>query len=494
MSIAGAVVTLRNVSHIRVEGLTFDNVAGWLFARNCSNITIENCTFENATWGAKGGARIIECDHFVFKNNTFRKSAFDALIIAMSDYNLLENNTFDTAGHALLALRSASYSVVRNNSFRNPLQKLVEVYDHKLDTRDSLNPSYVPVPAYNHTRHNVFEGNTFGFHPYFRKRGGQPSAMQYSGQSGIIRHNVFCNPVGVSPDPGHPNRAAGGIGIYLRWGGSWTGWRGNRIIGEAHEAGYVTRNRIYHNTFWGYDQGQVQLPIDKAMERVANPPPMKNVSDFRNHLFDKRFAFEDNIFKNNIFAGGKIVPHVNWGWLTRLAGRPVQVLARGRLRVTEFRSNNFFASGRHSGQLIYNGIRTASPRYFNSTYRTFSDNTQENPLFVDADDRDFHLQPNSSMIDAGGFLTTVAGASGSGRQMAVEDASYFYPGNGIQGEVGDLVRLEGQESDVRIVDVDYEKNILGLSESITWKKGQGVSLPYSGSRPDMGAFEFTPKR
>jgi hypothetical protein len=115
-------------------------------------------------------------------------------------------------------------------------------------------------------------------------------------------------------------------------------------------------------------------------------------------------------------------------------------------------------------------------------------------LFVDADEKDFHLQPNSSMIDAGGFLTTVAGASGSGRQMAVEDASYFYPGNGIQGEVGDLVRLEGQESDVRIVNVDYEKNILGLSESITWNKGQGVSLAYSGSRPDMGAFEFTPER
>jgi hypothetical protein len=180
--------------------------------------------------------------------------------------------------------------------------------------------------------------------------------------------------------------------------------------------------------------------------------------------------------------------------LTRLAGRPVQVLARGRLRVTHFRFNNFFAWGRHSGQLIYGRVRAAPPAYFNSTYGTFSDNTQRDPLFVNADNKDFHLKPNSSMIDAGGFLTTVAGASGSGRQMAVEDASYFYPGNAIPGETGDLVRLEGLESDVRIVDVDYEKNILGLSESITWKKGQGVSLPWSGSRPDMGAFEFTPER
>jgi len=127
-------------------------------------------------------------------------------------------------------------------------------------------------------------------------------------------------------------------------------------------------------------------------------------------------------------------------------------------------------------------------------YGSFSDNTQKDPQFVNSDGRDFHLRPNSSMIDAGGFLTVVVGESGSGRQMAVEDASYFYAGNGIQGEVGDLIRLEGRESDIRIVDVDYEKNVLGLSESITWKEGQGVSLPYSGSRPDMGAFEFTPER
>ena len=268
-------------------------------------------------------------------------------------------------------------------------------------------------------------------------------------------------------------------------------------MGEAHEAGFVTQNRIYHNVFRGYDFGQVRISPDNAMKRVANPPPMKNVPDFRNHSFDKPYAFEDNIFKNNAFTDGKIVPHRNRIWLKKLAGRPVQVILGGRLHVTYFNHNNFFARGPYSNELIYDQVSRENypaciPKYFDAMYGTFSDNTQKDPLFVDPNNHNFHLQPNSPMIDAGAFLTIVTSPSGSGDQITVEDAAYFYDGYNIPGEKGDLIRLEDTESVARIVDIDYDRNILKLSQSIVWRKGQGISLNYVGSRPDVGAFEFTP--
>jgi hypothetical protein len=95
------------------------------------------------------------------------------------------------------------------------------------------------------------------------------------------------------------------------------------------------------------------------------------------------------------------------------------------------------------------------------------------------------------MIDAGGFLTIVTSPNGSGDQMTVEDAAYFYNGYNIPGEKGDLIRLEDTKSVARIVYIDYDRNILKLSQSIVWRKGQGISLNYVGTRPDVGAFEFT---
>jgi parallel beta-helix repeat protein len=118
------------------------------------------------------------------------------------------------------------------------------------------------------------------------------------------------------------------------------------------------------------------------------------------------------------------------------------------------------------------------------------------PLFVNAPLRpvgdhsqfDFHFQSGSPGIDAGAYLTRVT-SFGSGTQIPVNEAGYFTNGFGV-GE-GDLIQLEGQTQTARIVNVDYDNNLLTLDTSLTWTSGQGVSLPYSGSRPDIGAYEFS---
>ena len=94
------------------------------------------------------------------------------------------------------------------------------------------------------------------------------------------------------------------------------------------------------------------------------------------------------------------------------------------------------------------------------------------------------------MIDKGAFLTKTVG-SGEGLTIAVEDARYFMDGWGITG--GDVIQLEGGAETATITHVDYEKNLLTIDRPLRWGEGQGVSLPYSGSAPDIGAYELTPR-
>ena len=108
------------------------------------------------------------------------------------------------------------------------------------------------------------------------------------------------------------------------------------------------------------------------------------------------------------------------------------------------------------------------------------------PLFIA--NNNFHLSPDSPCIDAGGFLTTTT-SSDSGNRIQVKDVMYFCDGHGINQ--GDLIQLEGQTQTVRIANVNYENNIITIDGYLTWTKGQGVSLPYYGSAPDIGAYEYT---
>ena len=110
------------------------------------------------------------------------------------------------------------------------------------------------------------------------------------------------------------------------------------------------------------------------------------------------------------------------------------------------------------------------------------------PGFVNEAGFDLHLAAGSRMIDAAGALTTTS-AAGNGTQMAIQDASYFFDGHDISGEVGDTIQILGQTETAVVVDVNYATNTLTLSRALTWPAGAGVALAFSGSAPDMGAYE-----
>ena len=116
----------------------------------------------------------------------------------------------------------------------------------------------------------------------------------------------------------------------------------------------------------------------------------------------------------------------------------------------------------------------------------YQGNLEADPGFRDAEAGDFRLRPYSPCIDAGAPLT-VARQAGTGRNVAVEDALYFCDGNGLIE--GDLVTV-GANDPARVLQVDYENNILRLDREISWQAGDPVNLPYTGAAPDIGPYEF----
>ncbi len=99
-----------------------------------------------------------------------------------------------------------------------------------------------------------------------------------------------------------------------------------------------------------------------------------------------------------------------------------------------------------------------------------------------------NLQASSPMIDAGNWLTTITSTSGSGSSFTVMDAGFFIDGFGMVS--GDIIQIEGQSETIRINRIDYTTKTLSVDRSITWTQELGVALPFSGSKPDMGAYEF----
>ena len=108
-----------------------------------------------------------------------------------------------------------------------------------------------------------------------------------------------------------------------------------------------------------------------------------------------------------------------------------------------------------------------------------------NPFFSDPDHGNFTLVLNSQAIDGGGTLTETT-MDGKGTTIPVNDARYFSNGFGLVD--GDFIQV-GQNPPIKVIHVDYTQNLITVDTAISWQKGDGVSYPYSGSAPDIGALE-----
>lgn len=198
-------------------------------------------------------------------------------------------------------------------------------------------------------------------------------------------------------------------------------------------------------------------------------------------------AIANHIY-NNTFYANSLGYLTNTGAFTGAAmgfqvyGSPFQVLSNSIINNILVQSplEPFWFSGvSASAQFFASNFTVGDPLFVNVT-------NAYNPISVGLPD--LSLKTNSPCIDAGTFLTRVTSTSGSGTSFAVADPYFFQSGSG--GIPGDWVQLQGQTNPAQITAINGMT--LVLNKSVTWTNGQGVSLPFSGKAPDIGAFAYTP--
>lgn len=421
------------IAYITIEGIVFDfpGTGGWGRFVNSNNIVIKDCEFHDApTGGDVAGLKFVNSHHNSILNNII-EDGFDNLSLINSNHNLVQGNTVTKADHTLWAIKCGDYNIIRDNYFYNENQKIGEIYD--CDDPANRDMNHFGINDVNATSHNVVEDNVFAG-TAVDDGDGPFNAIQMAGQGTIIRRNVFYKSEGT------------GIG-FANYG---------------DEAEYDLNNRIYHNVF--YDNAGGALITGRSNDPVH---------------------FSNNIIKNNIMMNNRVMP---LGWADDLDSG--HQLSHRDMQNFIVDHNCIFTDILPPENSIYvsydNRLGLAATQ---SSYSSvYMDNFALNPLFEDASNHKFLLQEGSEMIDAGSFLTTAAGAGSQSDQLVVADAAYFSDGFGIKS--GDLIQFEDQDQSVVVTGIDYVTNTLTLNTAMSWDPGDGVALEYSGTSPDIGAFEL----
>jgi hypothetical protein len=233
---------------------------------------------------------------------------------------------------------------------------------------------------------------------------------------------------------------------------------------STNDRPFVRQNKIYNNVIYNFNQGRTLW------------------NGIKLSVYNKEIQFGPNIFKNNIIY--KNGTGDNKGYqiaFSRVVDIPPIDRFDANLISAEITGDKviyFFEYEKQ--QLSLTQAKQQYPDIF------LSSNIDASPLFVDEQNFDFHLQKSSPCIDAAAFLTKTTFA-GSGDQIRVENAGYFCDGWGIVE--GDLIKI-GSRPPVQIISIDYSNNLIKINQPIAWQQEEPVSLDYSGSSPDIGAYEF----
>jgi len=233
---------LDGANYLVLEGFRVERVLGWARLENAQHNEIRNNSFHEAlARGTTGGLKLVNSHYNRIEGNFFEHGN-DSLVLQASDRNLVADNRFKWGRHSLLSLRCGNFNVIRGNQFRNERQKAMEVYDCQ-----AVSDAPYRLDA---TKRNLIEGNQFN-HTRGSSQSHNYNAIQYAGQLGIVRNNLF-----------RDNRG-GGINLAV----------------YADEALYNYGQRIYNNTFYA-NRCFALIDMARGGSRVGE-------HDFVNNLFYK---------------------------------------------------------------------------------------------------------------------------------------------------------------------------------------------------------------
>ena len=277
-------IFLFNRSNLVIEELTVTDVLGWGRVESSNNIILRNNRFSVANaHGTTGGLKFVKSRYNFVLNNTFDEG-HDSLVLQESDRNVVDGNTFTKARHSLLSVRCGNFNVIRGNLFHNENQKAVEIYDCE-------GVSDAPV-KFDATRHNLFEGNAFTY-SRASDREYRYNGIQYGGQNGIVRRNVFySNQGGALSFQVYPNEALYNNGNHVFnntfYNNRCYGLSASSASDRGRFFGNVVKNNIfYKNTDCGGRANQTSIGNTTAVKFERNAiltAPPRFVDEARHDL------------------------------------------------------------------------------------------------------------------------------------------------------------------------------------------------------------------
>ncbi len=137
-----------------------------------------------------------------------------------------------------------------------------------------------------------------------------------------------------------------------------------------------------------------------------------------------------------------------------------------------YRSNNI---GSHPGQRV---IRAEWPELHG--FYTLDEASEALPLEL----KDNFSGHPKSKTNKGDFLAFAKNSANGSIELKVNDARYFVASPDWETEA-DTVQIGEQRAEIDYI--DSKRKVIYLSEPLSWKEGQGISLPFDGERPNIGA-------
>ena len=114
---------------------------------------------------------------------------------------------------------------------------------------------------------------------------------------------------------------------------------------------------------------------------------------------------------------------------------------------------------------------------------------RQDPKFVNATAKDYQLQSTSPAINAGTFFmrATAPGTNATTISVNKDPNRYFVSPSRFYQVPGDRIQIEGC-GEVTITSMST--NSITFTPACSWTTNAGVHVPWQGSRPDIGAFEY----
>lgn len=419
-------------SYVVIDGLNFVNsMKMWVNMQYGHHITLENCTFTRAL--NYHGIRGWDASYCIIRNCAF----------TAGPDSIAEPGTHGTPAD-MVSMYRAHHNLIENNVFNKSTHASV-------------------VIAYAGSTYNVVRNNIVNNEWHM----GVGVTTLANNERNLVEGNIIKNSGELCLENPQDSESCR------------PGSRFSRINQVSINVYNAINTIVRKNTF--YKNGSFNL--GGAPDRVASDNKIYNNTFDQEHQAIRHMGgsthagWYNNIYKNNAISRSidrsiYAVPDINH-----------------RTRDINFLINNNFFNGTVTA--LYKGATAQDDlaKIISAWSNEFSGNVSANPKFTNWNNRDYTLRPDSPLIDSGSWLTTITSTSGTGNSFRVADAGYFSDGWGIVE--GDRIQIQNSSNPVNIIAIDYSTNVITIDTRITWKNGDGVSLPYSGKAPDIGAHEHT---